>query len=187
MAGASGPDGPDATANLIWSAKESALKVLRTGLRADTRTVEVALADGGAVDTRAGMAGLGRGGGRRGAGRCAGGRCAGADGAGWRRLTVTGARGTFPGWWRRDGVFVLTVVASAGPDGASRGAARLGTSGARRAGATRGWPGRWPTERAVVAAVPAGAGGLALAAPRASGRQSASPTMHDPVSVCPQL
>ncbi len=29
--------------NLIWSAKESALKVLRTGLRQDTRTVEVTL------------------------------------------------------------------------------------------------------------------------------------------------
>lgn len=30
-------------ANLIWSAKESALKVLRTGLRVDTRSVEVEL------------------------------------------------------------------------------------------------------------------------------------------------
>jgi 4'-phosphopantetheinyl transferase len=30
-------------ANLVWSAKESALKVLRTGLRADTRSVEVHL------------------------------------------------------------------------------------------------------------------------------------------------
>lgn len=36
----------DLMANLIWSAKESALKVLRTGLRRDTRTVEVALNDG---------------------------------------------------------------------------------------------------------------------------------------------
>ncbi|MCP3973370.1 MAG: 4'-phosphopantetheinyl transferase superfamily protein [bacterium] len=34
---------PDLTSNLIWSAKESALKVLRTGLRRDTRTVEVSL------------------------------------------------------------------------------------------------------------------------------------------------
>jgi 4'-phosphopantetheinyl transferase len=34
---------PDASANLIWSAKESALKVLRTGLRRDTRSVEVEL------------------------------------------------------------------------------------------------------------------------------------------------
>jgi len=37
---ASRPD-PDAAANLIWSAKESALKVLQTGLRRDTRSVEV--------------------------------------------------------------------------------------------------------------------------------------------------
>jgi len=29
--------------NLIWSAKESALKVLRTGLRRDTRSVEITL------------------------------------------------------------------------------------------------------------------------------------------------
>jgi 4'-phosphopantetheinyl transferase len=36
-------DHPDLLANLIWSAKESALKVLRTGLRRDTRTVEVAV------------------------------------------------------------------------------------------------------------------------------------------------
>jgi len=33
----------DVVANAIWSAKESALKVLRTGLRQDTRTVEVSL------------------------------------------------------------------------------------------------------------------------------------------------
>ena len=33
----------DLMANLIWSAKESALKVLRTGLRRDTRTVEVSV------------------------------------------------------------------------------------------------------------------------------------------------
>src|SRR5581483_1022133 len=33
---------PDAAANLVWSAKESALKVLRTGLRRDTRSVEIA-------------------------------------------------------------------------------------------------------------------------------------------------
>jgi 4'-phosphopantetheinyl transferase len=38
------PAGParDLSANLLWSAKESALKVLRTGLRRDTRSVEVA-------------------------------------------------------------------------------------------------------------------------------------------------
>jgi 4'-phosphopantetheinyl transferase len=36
---------PDATANLIWSAKESALKVMRTGLRRDTRSVTVNLSE----------------------------------------------------------------------------------------------------------------------------------------------
>lgn len=37
---------PALFANLIWSAKESALKVLRTGLRRDTRSVEVTVEDG---------------------------------------------------------------------------------------------------------------------------------------------
>jgi len=67
-------------ANLVWSAKEAALKVLKVGLRADTREVEVA------IDRR-----------RR------------ADG--WAGLVVTARDGaTFPGWWRRDGVFLLTVA-----------------------------------------------------------------------------
>jgi 4'-phosphopantetheinyl transferase len=39
---AAAPD-PDLVANLLWSAKESALKVLETGLRRDTRSVEVTL------------------------------------------------------------------------------------------------------------------------------------------------
>lgn len=78
-------DGWDAAANLIWSAKESALKVLRTGLRADTRTVEVSVGDPAAV--------------------------AGA-GAGWQPLVVATSSARFPGWWRRDGSFLLTVVAA---------------------------------------------------------------------------
>ena len=41
-----GPE-PDLISNLIWSAKESVLKVLRTGLRRDTRTVEVTIGDRG--------------------------------------------------------------------------------------------------------------------------------------------
>jgi 4'-phosphopantetheinyl transferase len=41
-------DGRDAAANLVWSAKESALKVLRTGLRRDTRSVDVAVGPPGA-------------------------------------------------------------------------------------------------------------------------------------------
>ena len=74
---------PDVAANLIWSAKESALKVLRTGLRRDTRSVEVELEDGideGATD--------------------------------WQPLrVVTAEADTFPGWWRRFGSFVLTCAA----------------------------------------------------------------------------
>ena len=73
-------DERDMSANLIWSSKESALKVLRTGLRRDTRSVEVTLAA------------------RR------------ADG--WGELTVRASEGTvFPGWWRRDGQFLLTFAA----------------------------------------------------------------------------
>lgn len=72
----------DAAANLLWSAKESALKVLRTGLRRDTRSVAVDL---GTADLSP---------------------------AGWRPLQVRPSEGgVFPGWWRRDGVFVLTVAA----------------------------------------------------------------------------
>lgn len=67
-------------ANLVWSAKESALKVLRVGLRADTRSVVVSWVRTPTVD-------------------------------GWAPLAVeAGGGGAFPGWWRRDGRFVLTVV-----------------------------------------------------------------------------
>ena len=87
-------DARDAAANLIWSAKESALKVLRTGLRADTRTVEVVIesAEGlGADHARAGS-------------------------SHWRPLTVRTWDGPCPGWWRRDGVFLLTIAAATGLD-----------------------------------------------------------------------
>ena len=87
VSAAVGADGHHAAANLIWSAKESALKVLRTGLRADTRTVEVRLEDPAAVSV---------------------------ESAGWQRLTVATGDRSFPGWWRRDGVFLLTVVAATG-------------------------------------------------------------------------
>jgi 4'-phosphopantetheinyl transferase len=78
----------DVVANLVWSAKESALKVLRTGLRRDTRSVEVALAGEGYRADRS---------------------------DGWSVLQVrdllTGD--VFPGWWRRFGPFLFTVAASA--------------------------------------------------------------------------
>ncbi len=66
-------------ANLIWSAKEAALKVQQVGLRVDTRTVEVRLRGERRPD-------------------------------GWNSMIVTGADGPMPGWWRRDGVFVLTIA-----------------------------------------------------------------------------
>ncbi|MBX7435225.1 4'-phosphopantetheinyl transferase superfamily protein [Mycobacterium sp. Y57] len=78
-------DERDAAANLIWSAKESALKVLQTGLRRDTLTVEVTLAA--------------------------------PSSDGWGALTVRAEEGpVFPGWWRREGRFLLTIATEvAGP------------------------------------------------------------------------
>lgn len=77
----------DGAANLFWSAKEAALKVLRTGLRADTRTVEVSLLEGYTTTP--------------------------ARDDGWSPLEVrhTPSGRVFPGWWRRDGVFLLTIAA----------------------------------------------------------------------------
>ena len=84
VAGATDPEGRMLLANLFWSAKESALKVLRTGLRRDTRTVEVHLSD-----PRHREHGV------------------------WSSLTVVASSAagerTFPGWWLRDGVWLLSV------------------------------------------------------------------------------
>ncbi|MFN8096777.1 MAG: 4'-phosphopantetheinyl transferase superfamily protein [Dermatophilaceae bacterium] len=77
---ASGADGWDAAANLVWSAKEAALKVLRVGLRADTRSVVVTILPAARAD-------------------------------GWGELVVDGGAGVrFPGWWRRDGAYLLTLA-----------------------------------------------------------------------------
>ncbi len=67
--------------NLIWSAKESALKALRLGLRADSRSVEVSLLASGKED-----------GWRR------------------LEVRRPDDGTTFAGWWRRDGGFVITLV-----------------------------------------------------------------------------
>lgn len=73
----------DLVANLMWSAKEAVLKVLQTGLRADTRSVEVSPDLGPTTEVA----------------------------SGWHELLVTNHDGRrFPGWWRRDGQFVLTVT-----------------------------------------------------------------------------
>jgi len=76
-------------ANLLWSAKESALKALRQGLRLDTRSVEV-------VAVRLAEP---------------------ADSGAWSPLSVRshGTGDTFHGWWRRDGDCVVTLAAAPAP------------------------------------------------------------------------
>jgi 4'-phosphopantetheinyl transferase len=68
-------------ANLLWSAKESALKVLRTGLRRDARSVEVSLPEG-----------------------------VGAEGWRRLTVNDRESGSALPGWWRRFGHFLLTVA-----------------------------------------------------------------------------
>ena len=122
---AAGPEQHDLMANLIWSAKESALKVLQTGLRRDTRSVEVTLAGWPAVDPAPPPADGAVGGApdRRSDGAVDGWpdrpsdrTVSPSDGAvgGWRRLTVRPVEGgEFPGWWCRFGPFLLTVATTA--------------------------------------------------------------------------
>jgi 4'-phosphopantetheinyl transferase len=69
-------------ANLIWCGKESALKVLRTGLRRDTRSVEVSFPEEPPVEGWSPMT------------------VRSAEGP------------EYPGWWRRYGDFVLTMAAT---------------------------------------------------------------------------
>ncbi|HBL27908.1 MAG TPA: phosphopantetheinyl transferase [Acidobacteria bacterium] len=73
-------------ANLIWSAKESALKALRTGLRLDTWDVEVTLGD----TTTRGWHSLAI------------------------HRARTGQ--TFRGWWRQEDRWVVTVAAAPAPE-----------------------------------------------------------------------
>jgi 4'-phosphopantetheinyl transferase len=73
----------DVASNLIWSAKESGLKVLQTGLRRDTRSIKVTV--GGPEDTT-GWA---------------------------RLDVRVAEGGVLPGWWLRAGSFLVTVAAEA--------------------------------------------------------------------------
>ena len=82
MAAAGDGEARELLANLVWCGKESALKVLRTGLRRDTRSVEVSFPDGPRVDGWAPLS--------------------------VRAFEGT----VFPGWWQRFGAFVLTVAAT---------------------------------------------------------------------------
>ncbi len=74
------PADRDAVITLIWSVKESALKALRTGLRADTRSVEVVLEDQA------------------------------QDSGWQSARAVTSDNGEFACQWRRDGHFIVTLV-----------------------------------------------------------------------------
>jgi 4'-phosphopantetheinyl transferase len=77
----------DLALTLLWSAKESALKALRCGLRVDTRSV------------RAAPDGLMQMGGQE-----------------WRRVSVAQDGGRmFYGWWRESPDFVRTIVANPSP------------------------------------------------------------------------
>ncbi len=77
---------PTLAANLIWSAKESALKALREGLRLDTRSVEVRLPAGDP-----------------------------AEGWNPLEVRYPAAGRIFHGWWRREGDCVLTLAADPPP------------------------------------------------------------------------
>ncbi len=70
----------DTLVTMIWSAKESTLKALRTGLKADTRSVEV-------INDAAGRGGDWK-----------------------TARTTEATAGQFSCLWRRDGRFVLTIV-----------------------------------------------------------------------------
>ena len=72
-------------ANLIWSAKESALKALNTGLHPDARNVEVRLLDLSAKDW------------------------------GRLEVIQPATGEVFHGWWRRDEGWLVTVVSDPAP------------------------------------------------------------------------
>ncbi len=69
--------------NLIWSAKESALKAMRLGLQIDTRSVVASFSNENVAGTK------------------------------WRSLRVVGANDQcFKGWWLRSGLWVMTILAT---------------------------------------------------------------------------
>ena len=89
-------DDRQAAANLIWSAKESALKVLQTGLRRDTRSVEVLVAPARGEDVASAAGGLAsRSGPPRAASSRAGG---GATGSSWSRSPPSTPSPRRPPW-----------------------------------------------------------------------------------------
>jgi len=94
--------------SLLWSAKESALKALHVGLRADTRSVEVKECDlhgywCGETDGRSTEGNLPS-------------EPSNISGANWRALQIQCAGGTdFCGWWQHSNNIVRTIVATPPP------------------------------------------------------------------------
>jgi 4'-phosphopantetheinyl transferase len=120
-----------ALGTLLWSAKEAALKSLRTGLRRDTRSLEVRLIDGIPMfDSGSSIgehgSGIGSGVGLLGTGKAGlngvrGTPVAGKEGisisfepAVWRAMVVHDheQHSKLHGWWRLKDGMVLTIVAS---------------------------------------------------------------------------
>jgi 4'-phosphopantetheinyl transferase len=94
----------DRIANLLWSAKESALKALREGLRLNPLSLSVHLPDrplGEIAHENIGAQ-----------------FAAGTDQTGdWQPLQVTWAGGRiFPGWWCQTGAMLRTLVAFPAPE-----------------------------------------------------------------------
>ena len=91
---------------LLWSAKESALKALRTGLRADTRSV--------AVHLKAALLEKGRSGQDHFEDSTSG--CVQCAADAWQALQVRSADGQmFQGWWQRTGGLLRTLVSTPPP------------------------------------------------------------------------
>lgn len=97
-----------ALVTLLWSAKESALKALRQGLRLDTRSIRVNIGDGRGISGNVAEAwqmasqGIQH-------------TLGGPGQVGWGALQVSCSNGgpTFYGWWRANNDLVRTVVAGA--------------------------------------------------------------------------
>ncbi len=91
---------------LIWSAKESALKALRVGLRFDTRSVVVSLDEA-----------IGRGNDRNALSNQDSAPALGPPfvSEGWQPLHVRYTDQSFHGWWRQTGDLVRTLVSSPAP------------------------------------------------------------------------
>lgn len=82
------PDIQPLASTLIWSAKESALKALRKGLRLDTRSVEVGLGD---------LMGVG-------------------VSSSWQPITIDAKGWTWRSWFRADQVVAYTMAATGAVD-----------------------------------------------------------------------